>query len=197
MFLPLDNPKINVPIISIVRPAIEEPKKPEPKKHTVAEGQTLTAISELYSVDLKRLWSANPQLVNPDQLNVSDVLLVPENTDILVDRPFPTAIVQESVFVASQPSSGGFSSSELIGSIGYAVHTGNCVNEPGVNKGVGNPSNWPALTQTPTIGATVLFTYNHTGVITGIWSDGSIEVRHQNYRGTEHRFPRSAFRGFR
>ncbi len=87
---------------------------------------------------------------------------------------------------------------ELVGSIGYAQSWGNCVNEPGVNNpGYGNPISWPVLSETPTIGATALFTWNHTGVVTGIWANGDVEVRHQNYWGGQHRFPRSMFRGFR
>lgn len=85
-----------------------------------------------------------------------------------------------------------------MGSIGYARAGGNCVNEPGVNNpGFGNPISWPVTSGTPWIGATALWTYNHTGVVTGIWSNGDIEVRHQNVTGGVHRYPRSAFRGFR
>jgi hypothetical protein len=86
----------------------------------------------------------------------------------------------------------------LTGSIGYALAYGNCVNEPGVNNPhYGNPISWPVLSSEPTIGATALFTWNHTGVVTGLWSNGDVEVRHQNYWGGTHRFPRSMFRGFR
>lgn len=86
----------------------------------------------------------------------------------------------------------------LVGSIGYANPNGNCVNEPGVNNpGYGNPSSWPATSFSPWIGATALFTYNHVGVVVGIWGNGDLEIRHQNFRGGIHRFPRSQFRGFR
>lgn len=85
----------------------------------------------------------------------------------------------------------------LTGSVGYARSGGNCVNEPGVNRAGGNPISWPALSRTPSIGATALWTYNHTGVVTGVWSNGDVEVRHQNYSGGQHRFPPSSFRGYR
>lgn len=95
-------------------------------------------------------------------------------------------------------SSGGGSAAGLTGSIGYARPGGNCVNEPGINNPRnGNPINWPVTSSTPRIGATALWTYNHTGVVTGIWSNGDVEVRHQNYTGSQTRFPRGAFRGFR
>ena len=99
--------------------------------------------------------------------------------------------------VMSSRAYSGFSGG-LMGSIGYALPYGNCVDEPGVNNpGWGNPIDWPVLSQTPSIGATALWTYNHTGVVTGIWSDGSIEVRHRNYRGGQSRFSPGEFRGFR
>lgn len=86
----------------------------------------------------------------------------------------------------------------IAGSMGYALPYGNCVQEPGVNNpGWGNPISWPVLTQTPHIGSTVLFTYNHTGVVAGIYANGDLEIRHRNVTGGQSRFPRSAFRGFR
>lgn len=89
-------------------------------------------------------------------------------------------------------------SSGLIGSMGYARAGGNCVNEPGVNNpGYGNPVNWSATSFTPWIGATALFNYNHVGVVTGIWSNGDVEIRHQNYTGNQTRFSPGQLRGFR
>jgi hypothetical protein len=86
----------------------------------------------------------------------------------------------------------------LLGSIGYASPYGNCVAEPGVNNpGYGNPIDWPVTSATPWIGATALFGFNHVAVVTGIWSNGDIEVRHQNVQGGQHRYARGEFRGFR
>lgn len=123
----------------------------------------------------------------------------------------PPAIVEEKVIEVSTSNFGKQSPqngpqeaenqenrplSGLLGSIGYASPYGNCVNEPGVKRQKGNPITWVARTGTPYIGATFLFYSNHTGVVTGIWSNGDIEVRHQNYQGGQHRFSRSMFRGF-
>lgn len=124
--------------------------------------------------------------------------------------PAPTVqpvILEQRVVVAAAPSappvtqrpaaaiSSGIGG--LTGSLGYARAGGNCVNEPGVNKQNGNPSSWTATSRTPWIGATFLMHTNHTGVVTGIWSNGDIEVRHQNWSGGQHRFPPSMFRGYR
>lgn len=87
---------------------------------------------------------------------------------------------------------------ELVGTIGYARAGGNCVMEPGINNPrTGNPSSWAVTSRTPSLGATAVFTWNHVGVVTGIWSNGDIEVRHQNYWGGQHRFPASMIRGYR
>ncbi|MDP9211682.1 MAG: CHAP domain-containing protein [bacterium] len=111
------------------------------------------------------------------------------------DAPKPAAAKQPKPRPASKRAA---PAPELIGTVGYAVAGGNCVNEPGINNpGYGNPSGWPVASQEPWIGATAVFTWNHVGVVTGIWRNGDIEVRHQNYWGGQHRFPRSMIRGFR
>ena len=90
-------------------------------------------------------------------------------------------------------------SGSLIGSYGSVRSTGNCVNEPGVNSpGRGNPITWAVTSNTPTIGATALWNYNHTGLVVGIYEGGEyIEVRHQNFSGNRTKFHISEFRGFR
>lgn len=88
---------------------------------------------------------------------------------------------------------------ELMGSSGYASPFGNCVLEvPASIRPMGNPITWAVTSQTPRIGSVALFNFNHVGIVTGIWSNGDLEIRHQNWHGgNQHRFPRSAFRGFR
>jgi hypothetical protein len=86
----------------------------------------------------------------------------------------------------------------ITGAFGYALAGGNCVMEPGVNNpGWGNPIAWPITSTQPWIGASALFWYNHVAVVTGLWSNGDIEVRHQNCPGCPSRYPRSMFRGYR
>lgn len=108
------------------------------------------------------------------------------------------AIVTEQVVYATstaQTVTAGVSGG-LTGSIGHASPFGNCVLEPGVKKQPGNPISWRVTTQQPYIGATALWHYNHVGVVVGIWANGDLEIAHQNYRGGQHRFARSQFRGF-
>lgn len=46
-------------------------------EHTVAEGETLWAIAEQYGVTLDALIAANPNLADPNALQVGDVVVVP------------------------------------------------------------------------------------------------------------------------
>lgn len=133
---------------------------------------------------------------------------VPEKFWQEVNKPVEPIVIRKTVKVPaygtpapqettplpqSSTTSGG-----LTGSVGYAAAGGNCVNEPGVNNpGSGNPSSWPVLSGAPHIGATVLFTWNHVGVVTGIWSNGDIEVRHQNCSGCPSRYSPGLVRGYR
>jgi hypothetical protein len=76
------------------------------------------------------------------------------------------------------------SGSSFTGSVGYSLAGGNCVDEPGVNNpGWGNPIDWPITSHLPWLGASALFYFNHVAVVTGIYPDGSIEVRQQNSPG--------------
>jgi hypothetical protein len=89
-------------------------------------------------------------------------------------------------------------SGDLTGSIGFAIPGGNCVLQIPVGlRPFGDPITWVVTTQTPYIGAVALFNYNHTGMVVGIWSNGDLEIAHQNFTGGLHRFSRSEFRGFR
>lgn len=98
------------------------------------------------------------------------------------------------VIVQAVTPSGG-----LTGSYGYAIMGGNCVNQiPASIRPNGNPIEWAVTSYQPYIGAVALFGYNHTGIVSGIWSNGDVEIRHENWNGAaQTRFPRGNFRGFR
>ncbi len=86
----------------------------------------------------------------------------------------------------------------IAGTMGYSLSSGNCVNEVrayGKNQ-PGNPISWQPTTRQPFVGAAVLFYFNHTARVTGILSDGSIEVAQQNSPGAPHRYSQSQIRGY-
>lgn len=96
------------------------------------------------------------------------------------------------------PSQAAGDTGGLVGSLGYAKAGGNCTNTArahGKNQ-PGNPSSWQVTTRQPFIGAAALFTYNHVSIVVGMWDNGDLEVIHENFAGGQHRFPRSAFRGY-
>lgn len=186
------------------KPEPKEPEKPKRAEYSVVGGDTLTSIAERHASSWQRLWSANAHLQHPDVLQVGDKISIPLADEQIPERPLPgvpqapaTAPVPQTAS-APAPARSYASAAGFVGTKGYAIWGGNCVNEPGVNNPRnGNPINWPATSQTPWIGATALFHYNHVGVVTGIYSNGDLEIRHQNFKGNITRFPRSAFRGFR
>ena len=60
-----------------------------PKTHTVSEGETLSSIAHDNQLDDWRpLWNANPQLTDPNVINVGDQLTIPDGPT--TDRPLPS-----------------------------------------------------------------------------------------------------------
>lgn len=67
-----------------------EPSKPvpQPPKHVVAAGESLSSIAEENKLATWRpIWNANSQLANPDQINPGDVLAMP--TEAVAERQLP------------------------------------------------------------------------------------------------------------
>ena len=169
------------PILKNIEPEIKieqvEPTIEEPKKLTIEEK---IAVNH-YKCD------EAVQYIRQDNAECLDKPIAP----VVVNRTTPT---QTRVKQAVRSSNG-----LIAGTYGSVRSGGNCVNEPGVNNpGSGNPITWAVTSNTPTIGATALWTYNHTGVVSGIYEGGQyVEVRHQNFSGSRTKFHISEFRGFR
>lgn len=160
----------------------------------------ISAFGKIVLVGLAVLLSMGSAQASPSGSFVARSTLKPLNV-----APQTAVVVQERVVRASAPVSVSkpveattASPGGLTGSVGYSRAGGNCVNEPGVNNPrTGNPINWAVTSFTPAIGKTVLFTWNHVGVVTGVWSNGDVEVRHQNCGGCPHRYSPSMIRGYR
>ncbi len=60
----------------------------DPQKHTVAAGESLSAIAQSYKQESWRpIWNANPELNNPDVISVGQILVVPQQP--VQERPLP------------------------------------------------------------------------------------------------------------
>ena len=97
-----------------------------------------------------------------------------------------------------QPISYGNTGGGLIaGTVGFHAPGNNCVDWVKKFRSVpfGNPSSWSPTTQTPYIGAVVLFYFNHTAKVEGI-GNGFIEVSNANASGAPTRYSLSQIRGF-
>lgn len=185
----------DIPQTSTLEQFKQKPKqKPKIVKYTVKQNDTLNSIAKKYHIKWERIYYKNLNIKHPDNIRPGQHFTIPRSDEKLKKRNIPTEYLSANTAPLNASNSG-----KLKGSIGYATCGGNCVNEPGVNNPFDgtNPISWTVLSQTPTIGATALWTYNHTGVVTGIWSNGDLEIRHQNFCGGQHRFSRSEFRGFR
>lgn len=165
-------------------------------KHRLAAVLAAVVVGIVGAQALARSVQASPGEVQPivgSRLNLTE-LLDRTRLSITLNPAISVAMPAASPTPPSAPPE----PPELVGEVGYSRAGGNCVNEPGINNpGYGNPSGWPVTSQTPAIGATGVFNYDHVAVVTGIWRNGDVEVRHQNYWGEQHRFPMSTFRGFR
>jgi hypothetical protein len=171
-------------------------------------------VQTSYKVVLK-LGSPEPvQLVIPPKPNYNDILSklkADQDAGALVAKKVALEASEKVAIIVvpvtnspSEPSGGAATAQDepqalgFIGSVGYSLPYGNCVDiahEYGKNQ-PGDPITWIPTTQTPAVGDAALFYFNHVGIITGIHSDGTIEIAQANAPGMPHRFPPSEFRFF-
>lgn len=106
--------------------------------------------------------------------------------------PLPASKSYVAPSVSVRPTGG------LMGSLGYIRPGNNCVNTAkayGKNQ-PGDPDTWYVTTRTPFIGAAAVFPFKHVAIVVGIWSNGDIEVVHENAPGAGHRFSQSQIKGY-
>lgn len=191
-------------LVELVKPAdiVKKPVKkeatkvPKPVIHEVQSGDTLSSIAESHQTAWPRIYDANTEVEDPNLIAPGEKLRIPRPDEQITPRTAPAApAAPASVPVVATVV---VPASELIGSYGYVVGGSNCVNTAkahGKNQ-PGNPISWVPTTQAPFIGAAVLFYFNHVAIVSGIHSDGSVEVIHENCPGCPTRYARSAIRGF-
>lgn len=193
---PVPNPIIeSFTTIAIVKPAAQP--KPEPKLYTIVEGDSLTKIAEATQSTVDRLWDANPQLTDPNLIEPSQELKIPNPEEVLTDRPMPAKI---EVANTSSPTdvrrsnrpSGGSS----VSSSGNTFYWGQCVwylknLRPEIPNSWSNASNWYsrakadgwATGSTPQVGAIAWATTgSHVAMVTNITST-TVTVTEMNAKG--------------
>lgn len=187
MYLPLQQPPKD-PIIAIVLK--QETKKPEPKLYTIKTGDNLTTISEAQKTTVQRLWAKNPDLTNPDLLEINIQLKIPTSDEQLPDRPFPiqTPVITPQNSPQSVPR--GSSSGNL-------YDAGQCTayakdRRPDLPNNLGNANTWGTkaaaqgftVNNTPSPGAIgVAKGYMHVVYVESVNPDGSVNISEQNYKG--------------
>ena len=76
-------------------------QKEQPKKHVVASGDSLSTIATANQLESWRpIWNANPEVSNPDIINVGQELVIPNGET--TERPLPSGY-GEPVATVAQP----------------------------------------------------------------------------------------------
>lgn len=65
---------------------VQKAEKPVPVIVTVQAGDTLTAIAEAHGTTYARLYDANENISNPNQIDVGDTVRIPQTDETLPDR---------------------------------------------------------------------------------------------------------------
>lgn len=88
------------PTPSPIKAEVRKEAVPEPRKHVVTSGESLSIIAEAEQLPSWRLlWDANVSLENPDLIFAGQELIVPTTT--VPERPLPANIVVQPVASSS------------------------------------------------------------------------------------------------
>lgn len=188
--LPIDDSFIsqNQLVLDTKPPTVQVEEK-EPTKHTVIKGENLTRIAEQYSTTVQRLWAKNTALNNQDDLDIGQVLIIPDADESLTERPFYSIPVTTKAVAISQRetiknSPGGANTYEP-GQCTFWVKN----KRPDIPNNWGDASAWLGNAQrqgwptgtTPVAGA-VGWTSGHVVYIEAVNSDGTVTYSDMNGR---------------
>lgn len=186
------------PVVAVVQKVEQKPEeKKEPKKYTVVANDTLENIAKSHNTTVQRLFNANPDIADPNKIELSQVLIVPEESDVLQERPMPVTVEMsaEETDVARRNSStpSRAVSRSRSSSAGNTYTPGYCTwyvknMRPDIPNGLGNADTWyyrytGSKGSTPAVGAVaVAKSYMHVAIVIGV-NGGSVTVREMNYKG--------------
>jgi|GEM_PF-805831 len=185
--------------IEEVKPAeVVKPVLPEPVQYTVLPGDSLTKIAESHQTEWKRLYAKNVQIVNPDIVNVGEVITIPTPDEQLTERALPTPepVLMSVQLPPNTTRSAGASVTQIrTSSSGNTYSAGYCTwyaknRRPDLPNRLGNASAWVANAasqgfatgSTPQAGA-IGQQGNHVVYVESVNGDGTVTISEMNYKG--------------
>lgn len=181
----------------------EAPAAPEPVVVTVQAGDTLEAIATAHATTYTQLFNANPNIANPDVINVGDQVRIPTADEQLADRYAEFAAQQVAVAPAasteyeavySQEYTPGAQAVYATDSAGNTYFKGYCTwyakeRRPDLPNMLGNGGQWVANAaaqgyatgSTPQIGA-IAETAGHVAYVEAVNPDGTVVLSDMNGR---------------
>lgn len=186
-YLPVQEPEPDKP------PSTTPEVKPaEPISYQVKSGDNLTKIAEAHSISWLRLWNKNTELTNPDLIFVSQVILIPADSEALSDRPVPQAVV----IALSAPN--GQQSAQRGAVAGNTYGYGYCTwyvknRRPDLSNSLGNANTWYARASAQgysvgsapragAVGTTTRGDLGHVVYVERVNGDGTIVISEMNYQ---------------
>lgn len=179
--------KINKPILAIIQPVEPEVKPKESVKYIIQAGDTLEKIAKAHNTTVQRLFNANSDIADPNRIEPAQVVVVPENTDVLQPREMPAKVEIPSLKASGTSITGGSSSSGNLYTPGYCTYYVKNM-RPDMPNNLGNADTWyyryqGAKGSTPRVGAVaVAVGYMHVAIVTGV-SGSQVTVSEMNYGG--------------
>lgn len=167
-------------------------------KHTVVKGETLSDIAKQYDTTWRRIYDKNKSLADPDTIETVLVLVIPQSTEKLDNRPLPTASIATSGSAASSAVAATqiVSTAQPVGSsAGNGYFAGYCTwyaksRRPDMPNNLGNADTWVARAaaqgfatgSVPRAGA-IGQQGMHVVYVERVNSDGSVTISEMNYQG--------------
>lgn len=165
----------------------EKHRETKPTAYIVKDGDTLTSIAETNKSSVSRIWAKNIGLQSPDVIEPGKPLEIPQDSEILADRPLPAAIPAvastDNVTIIRESSSGN--------TYTYGYCTWYAKNRrPDLPNNLGNADTWVARAaaqgiptgSTPKAGA-VGQRGMHVVYVEAVNGDGTILISEMNFEG--------------
>lgn len=176
--------------------------QPQPIKHVITEGESLSKIATQHQTTWVRIFSKNLHIENPDVVNPGTELIIPTADEQLPERPIPAAEVvpaptpvaqQKNQTPKSAPAQGTTVSRGSVAGNTYTA--GYCTwyvknRRPNLPNNLGNAYTWVsraaaqgmATGSTPVAGAAGQ-RGNHVVYVESVNADGSVNISEMNHQG--------------